>query len=131
MKKPVRFTMGEGEFLAHRLQMPEALAEVIAADDQDDDVAKAANDENEVRRLCTEIQAWIETGIPVYSIVKGLSPLGAAILRDVVEGSTYVACLPADDPDADADRRAAVRVARSAVKKLRDAGFEVADAPEM
>lgn len=132
MTKPARFTKGEAEFLAHRLTIPDALFDVVSAD-SDLIAGEKAIDEATVRRECTQLLGQIEGGWRVDTIVSTakLRPLTIALLRDAVEGSTYVACLPTDAPSADAQRRAAARVARSAVKKLRAAGFVVSDAPEM
>jgi hypothetical protein len=120
-----KFTKGEIDFLNHRLALPDCLSEVLS-DNEDDLVASGFEN---VERECTRFQAMIENNT-VENLLADMTPLRRAILRDVVEGSTFVACYPTDHPDADAPRRAAVRVARSAASKLRAAGFDCGNAPE-
>ena len=130
MSKPAKFTKGEAEFLAHRLTLSDALFDVVSNDSDEIEGAKAI-DFDAVDRECTQLLGQIEGGWRVDMIVSTalLSPLRTKLLRDAVEGSTFVACWATDDPSQDAGRRGAIRVARSAVKKLREAGFEVDDAP--
>jgi len=119
----VSFSPKEIELLKHRLAVPDALCDVLC-DAEDDELAKLAVGDN-VDRACTQIEAKIERNSVVF-VVTSATPLERWILTDVIEGSTYVACHSEEPP---AVRAAAIRVAKSVVRKLRAAGLEVGDVP--
>jgi len=123
-----RFTKREAEFLAHRLALPDALSEVLT-EHESDEIAIAAQNLDAVSDECIRLIAWAETR-SVREIVDALTPLQSALLVDAVEGNTWVVNIPDDVAEVAAKRAGAVKTARSAAQKLRNAGLDVEDAPE-
>jgi hypothetical protein len=121
------FSPSEVVLLAHRLTIPDALAEVLA-DDENEVLAILGIRDNgrAVDVACTNLLALIERNTPVAQLVGEASELERWILTDVIEGSTYVACHSEEPPRV---RAAAIRTAHSVVRKLRAAGLDVGDVP--
>lgn len=121
------FSPSEVVLLAHRLTIPDALAEVLAEDENEYLALFGIRDNGSaVDVACTNLLALIEQKTPVARLVGEATELERWLLTDAIEGSTYVACHGDDVP---AKRAAAIRTAYSVVRKLRAAGLDVGDVP--
>jgi len=129
--KLTTFTPSEIALLHHRLEVWDAITEVIANDDNEELAAIAATDPAHVHIATLQLMGLMGMGRPIDEIVSitNENPLHAAVLRNAVEGSTYVCAIPSDDPETASARRAAIRAARSLTTKLRAAGFACGDVP--
>jgi len=121
-----RFSPSEIALLNHRLEIWDAITEVLADDDDEAIATIAQTDPAHVHLATLQIMGLMGMGRSVEDItsIANQSPLHAAVLRDAVSGSTYIACIPDDEPQR---RGAAIRAARSVTRKLRAAGFDCND----
>jgi len=126
-----RFSPSEIALLNHRLEIWDAITEVLADDDDEGIASIAVNDPAMVHFVTLQLMGMMEQGRPVEEVaeIANTAPLWGAVLRDAVEGNTYVCNIPSDMPEAAPQRRAAVRAANSVVAKLHAAGFTCGDVP--
>jgi hypothetical protein len=117
----VNFTPGEMRFLRHSLEVVDAIADTLA-DNEDDQTAAATLDKG-FHLIVLSVTGKCALGLRIAQLNK----IERAILRDAVEGSTYIVCIGDFEPRG--VKAAAVRAGRSIVRKLRAAGFDVEDAP--
>lgn len=124
------FTRSEIALLRHRLEVCDCICEVLADDESDEIALVAINDPGKVRFVTLQLMGEVEMGrsVEYVTALAQRDPLWAAVLRDAVQGSTYVACIPDDEPQR---RGAAIRAARRVNEKLRAAGFVCGDVPEL
>lgn len=124
-----RFSPSEIALLRHRLEVSDCIIDVLC-DHEDDEIAEiAVRDPSKVHFTCLQLMGEMEMGRSVEYVVALTTqqPLWREVLRDAVGGSTYVACI--DDEVSPGKRGAAIRAARSVVRKLRAAGFICNDVP--
>lgn len=91
----IKLTKRQSEALRHRLDVSDALA----------DVFEDEHDRSDVEHVCDLLLSGLTTGAIVTAAADSFSPvLTRKVIRDCIEGSTWIAVNDCDAPD---DKRAA------------------------
>lgn len=121
-----KLSPAERRAILHRLEVPDAIAEALAECESEAIAREAGTYSDEFRRAAVNVAGRIERGA---INIAALSDLERAVLKDAIEGSTYVGQF---DPAWDKPQRiaAASRTLRSAADKLTAAGLKIEYVPE-